>query len=138
MSPAPFTNDNAPLLLFVDDDEPWSVLVRRNFLKLAPTWTFDHALDGRAALERIQATPPALIITDIQMPGMDGIQLLENLRSLPRTFPVVVMSNNANPNVRLRCTGLGIESFLDKPVTSEALRDSLQYVLDLTANFHRR
>jgi CheY-like chemotaxis protein len=95
------------------------------------------ATDGLEALKRVGSTTPKVIVTDLKMPKMDGIQLLQDLRKIPRTFPVVVMSSNGDPIVRLKCAGLGIESFLDKPVTLEGLRESLQYVLELATNFRR-
>lgn len=76
----------------------------------------DTAEDGRSALERIDRASPDLIVTDISMPGMDGLELL---RRLPRDIPVVVVT--AFEDVGDQALALGAWFSLPKPLELEKL-----------------
>ena len=68
--------------VFLADDEPWALMALKNMV----CWSdygfavSGEAEDGRQALERIERTDPDLIISDIRMPGMDGLALMAALR----------------------------------------------------------
>ena len=72
--------------VFLADDEPWALMALKNMV----CWSdygfavSGEAEDGRQALERIERTDPDLIISDIRMPGMDGLALMAALRELGR------------------------------------------------------
>ena len=68
--------------VFLVDDEPWAIMVLKNMID----WNeygfvvSGEAEDGTQALERIERTKPDLILADIRMPGMDGLELIKELR----------------------------------------------------------
>jgi DNA-binding NarL/FixJ family response regulator len=72
------------------------------------------AADGREGLECIVEHKPDVVILDIRMPGMSGIEVLEALRQHERTPTVVVLTNFPYPVYRKRCQELGAEFFFDK------------------------
>ncbi|MDX2193962.1 MAG: response regulator [Gemmatimonadales bacterium] len=77
--------------------------------------------DGPAALAGIAAAPPALVLLDISLPGMDGPAVLRALRELPggATLPVVALTAHAMPGDRERYLGLGFDAYVTKPIVDE-------------------
>ena len=87
-----------------------------------------HAEDGAAALDRLFAALPDVVVADVSIPNIDGIELLGRIRHDPRTaaIPVIVMSGWADPIVRRRATVAGATSFLLKPFSPDALVAEIQ------------
>ena len=87
----------------------------------------DLAENGRVALERLQAHDYALVLMDMQMPVMDGIEATRALRRVPglARLPVVAMTANVQPADRQRCLDAGMSDFLGKPIEPDLLWQSL-------------
>jgi CheY-like chemotaxis protein len=87
----------------------------------------DTAADGREALERVRQRDYALILMDMQMPNMDGIEATRALRNLPAwgEKPIVALTANAFDEDRQRCLAAGMNDFVTKPVESKALFETL-------------
>ena len=82
-------------------------------------------LDGEAALDHVRATPTSLVILDVMMPGLDGFDVLAEMRADPRTraVPVVMYSARSDAAARRRAMELGAQDYLVKSdVTYEQLR----------------
>lgn len=87
------------------------------------------ASDGLSALEMVQKQNPDIVFTDIRMPGMDGLKLIEELlRLAPNTYCVVFSGFNQFEYVK-RALQLGVVDYLEKPITLESINDSIQKVL---------
>jgi CheY-like chemotaxis protein len=82
-----------------------------------------EASNGREALERVREIRPNVILTDVMMPEMDGIELIRHLRAMPSTaeIPVVVMTAAATDEVKRDARGLGVVGVLEKPLNSRTL-----------------
>jgi CheY-like chemotaxis protein len=112
-------------ILIVDDDADLRTLFGLGFLRRGHSIMV--AGDGAAALECIVTHAPDLIITDITMPVMDGLELLRRLRADgPPTLPVVVVSAHAEQ----RAAAIAADAFLVKPV---ALRQLVEVAEGLLA-----
>ena len=83
------------------------------------------------ALELAKARPFDLILSDVVMPGRDGIQLLQDLKSNEVVAPVVMMSGQAHIEMAVKATQLGALDFLEKPISSEKLLLTVENALKL-------
>jgi chemosensory pili system protein ChpA (sensor histidine kinase/response regulator) len=106
------------------DDSP---SVRRVLTGLAQRagWHATTAKDGMEALETLQrnAVQPDVVLTDVEMPRMDGYELLATLRGLPvtRELPVVVITSRAADKHRKKAMDLGASAYLVKPYQDDSL-----------------
>ena len=108
-------------ILIVDDNADM-----RHFLLrlLEDRWQVETAHDGTAALEQIRRQPPDLLISDIMMPGMDGLELLQNLRKEVSTaqLPVLLLSARAGEESSVGGLQAGATDYLVKPFSPHELR----------------
>jgi putative two-component system response regulator len=109
-------------VLVVDDTES----VRSLFRKLLSTDGHDvvAAADGAAALEAVQRHRPDVVLLDVDMPTMDGLEVCRRLKADPgtRLTPVVMVTGQTDLNDRLRGIEAGADEFLSKPVHPQELR----------------
>ena len=111
----------APLILVVDD----SLTVRRVTQRLLEREGYRVALakDGLDAIERLAEERPALVLSDIEMPRMDGFDLVRNIRadSRLRDLPVIMITSRIAQKHRDYAAALGVEHYLGKPYSEEDL-----------------
>ena len=122
---APFQAEYGKHVLVVDD----SPSVRRvvsNMLKQRG-WEVQMARDGVEALEMISHQPPAVVLLDIEMPRMDGYELISTVRAQEqyRTLPLVVLTSRAAAKHQQRAIQLGANSYVVKPYQDEELINTL-------------
>ncbi len=106
-------------ILVIDDD-----VLSREFLVDAVKSLGFHALeasDGKRGLERARSEHPDLVLTDLRMPGMDGIQLVEALAEHCPGLPVVVVSAHGSVESAVQAMRAGAVDFLLKPVSPDAI-----------------
>ena len=108
-------------ILVVDDDVVQCRLLSRFFEKHG--YTVFSAGDALQALDVLERSPIGLVITDYQMPHMDGIRFTEALRQDPRTASIPVLLMTAHPEPGLTDRGLrkGVALTLEKPLDFERL-----------------
>lgn len=111
--------------LVVEDDEDARNIIKRALIR--DGWTVIEAPNGRVALDRVSEQPPQLIMLDLMMPVMDGLEFLEELRKKPawRSIPVVVVTaKDLTEEDRRRLNG-SVEKILEKSVYTrkELLRE---------------
>ncbi len=87
--------------------------------------------DGQSALDDLSAKPVHLVISDFNMPKMDGLQLLESLRKQQKTQKIgfVLVTGSEDGNVVTRGKELGMNNFIKKPFTPDSLRSCLEEVV---------
>jgi chemosensory pili system protein ChpA (sensor histidine kinase/response regulator) len=119
--PAPGAPARAPLVLVVDD----SLTVRRvtQRLLVREGYRVVTAKDGFEALERLAEERPVVLLSDIEMPRMDGFDLVRNVRADPRLagLPVVMITSRIAQKHRDYAAELGVEHYLGKPYAEEEL-----------------
>src|SRR5215467_1212629 len=116
-------------LLIVDDDANTLASLSRAF-RLAGHEAMVCDQPARA-LEVLKSEKLDLIFSDVVMPGMDGLQLLEAIRAAGITTPVVMMSGQAHIEMAVKATRLGAMDFLEKPISTDKLLLTLQNALKM-------
>ena len=114
-------------VLVVDDDDDVRAVVRKVVAKLGhQVW---DVADGAEALKVIETTPVDLIISDVYMADMDGMELLVRIQQLDLHVPVVVISGGgykAKDEILKMAAACGAVATLDKPFTVEELRETVE------------
>ncbi|MDF3070072.1 MAG: pleC [Polyangiaceae bacterium] len=107
-------------ILVADDNSDMREYIER---LLAPHWAVQVVPDGRAALDAARESPPDLVLSDMMMPGMDGVSLLNELRADERTntIPVILISARAGEEARLEGLETGADDYLIKPFAAREL-----------------
>ena len=121
------------LLVHVDDDLDWAFLVERALLKggLAG-WGYKHLASGTALMAYLasvqagESESPALLVLDIRMPGMDGLEVLEWATSNLPELPVVMLSSSELLSDRLAARDLGSKGYFSKATIFSEFIDFLR------------
>jgi chemosensory pili system protein ChpA (sensor histidine kinase/response regulator) len=118
---APNAVAQAPLVLVVDD----SLTVRRvtQRLLVREGYRVTVAKDGLDALEKLADELPVVVLSDIEMPRMDGFDLVRNLRADPRlnALPVIMITSRIAQKHRDHAAELGVDHYLGKPYSEDDL-----------------
>jgi len=117
-------------ILIVDDDKNI-----RNAIRLcleAEGYAVDQAVNGADALECIHRNVPDLVLLDLAMPGMDGMTVLAELKTLwpQRTTRIVVITAHGSVKIAIEAMRLGASDFLEKPFVPASLRQRVASVLE--------
>ena len=102
-----------PRVLVVDDEASIRELLSRT-LALAE-YDVDLAPDGRTALERLRTIPYDLLITDLRMPGVDGLTVIREARRLKAEIPVIIITGFSTEASAIEAVNLGVSGYLTKP-----------------------
>jgi CheY-like chemotaxis protein len=127
-------------ILLVEDDPLEVELTLRPLRELDPANRIEVARDGEEALDflfgrgefrhRLGAPVPRLVLLDLKLPKLDGVEVLRSLRGNSRTslIPVVVLTSSTDPRQLAQCYQLGANSCVQKPVTYAEFRSAVQAV----------
>ncbi len=120
-------------ILVVDDSRE---TVRHLAETLLPTFGFNsiYALDGRTALERIRADAPDLVMLDLNLPHMTGIDVLQALALDENRPPVVLMTGGGSEQSAIDAFRLGVKDYLVKPFTIDEVLETIQRTLERSEN----
>ena len=102
-----------PRVLVVDDEASIRDLLAKT-LALAE-YEVDLAPDGRTALERLRMIPYDLLITDLKMPGVDGLAVIREARRLKADIPVIIITGFSTEASAIEAVNLGVSGYLTKP-----------------------
>ena len=102
-----------PRILVVDDEESIRDLLSKT-LALAD-YEVDLAPDGRTALDRLRLIQYDLLITDLRMPGVDGLTVIREARRLKADLPVIIITGFSSEASAIEAINLGVQGYLTKP-----------------------
>jgi len=125
-------NYSKPIKILVAEDVSMNMLLIKFFLtKLIPHITIIEAENGKEAVEKFQHELPDLILMDMQMPEMDGVEATLAIRKLEKAsknqthIPILALTAGALQEERDKCITAGMDDFLTKPIEMEKLQDAL-------------
>jgi CheY-like chemotaxis protein len=133
----PTSIPQAPVVLIVDDDEGHAILVRENLAASGLSNRFEHFSDGQAVLDFLfhhgsgphsRRGETYLILLDIRMPKLDGIEVLRQLKSHPELhrIPVIVLTTTDDGREVERCHDLGCNGYIQKPVDYDKFAEAMR------------
>jgi DNA-binding response OmpR family regulator len=123
-------------ILVVDDEQPLRHALVRFFENCG--FQVDSASNGIEALDKLGAKPPDLMILDVRMPEMGGVDLLAAMRRLGVKATVIMLTANEDIEIAKRCLDLGARDYLTKPVSLSTLEKAVQWQLSAALNAPRR
>jgi chemosensory pili system protein ChpA (sensor histidine kinase/response regulator) len=132
-TPPSVTRDTlAPRILLVDDSLSVRTVIGR--MLEAAGYTVQTASDGEEGLREATAASFQVIITDLEMPKMNGYELIQALRDRPetKTTPIIVMTTKAGDKHRQMDQSLGVSLYLVKPVAERALIQEVSQLVRAT------
>lgn len=108
------------IVLYADDDQDDRAWIEEAWQKMAGRYQIVFAETGREVVDYLEKPPhvqPALVVLDLNMPGMDGRQTLQRIKATPqlRHLPVAIVTTSASKMDRQVCSRLGASLFLTKP-----------------------
>ncbi len=111
-------------VLIVEDEEN----ERSGLAELIRAWGYDTetACDGMEGLEKVASWNPAIVVTDLKMPRMDGMELLEQIAGQPEPVAVILLTAQGSVDSAVSAMKCGAFDFIEKPVNPTRLRNILQ------------
>ncbi|WP_042372293.1 response regulator transcription factor [Streptacidiphilus neutrinimicus] len=131
---APALPAPVPRRILVVDDDPTVAEVVSGYLQRAG-YAVDRAVDGRAALERAAALHPDLVVLDLMLPEIDGLEVCRRLRAEPlsQAVPIVMLTAKGDEHDRILGLELGADDYVTKPFSPRELVLRIQSVLRRSA-----
>lgn len=115
-----------PLIFIIEDEEKMREIFRIN---LSKRYNVAYYRDAESALRGFTQDHPELIVTDVRLPGMDGIAFMEKIRKLNRSIPFIVFTGYGSINHAVETMKKGAFDYLVKPIKVENLVQSIERVL---------
>jgi CheY-like chemotaxis protein len=119
--------------VLIVDDYPIDRRIAGSIIEKFPGLTPTYASDGQEALESIARETPAAVLTDLQMPGMDGLALVQGIREKYPRLPVILMTAHGSEDVAILALRAGATNYVPKKSLGRELAETLRQVLALSA-----
>lgn len=116
-------------VLIVDDSLTDRVRAGK-LLEKSSDFTISYAVDGDDAISQIESQPPDVVVTDLQMPGRNGLELVESVRRDFPSLPVILMTAQGSEEIATEALRIGAASYVPKAMLPDHLHDTVERVLD--------
>lgn len=124
---------NIGIKVLVVDDFPTMRRIVKNLLKQIGFENIDEAEDGVQALNKLRGGSYGLVVSDWNMPIMEGIDLLRNVRQEPeplKNVPFLMVTAEAEKEKVIEAIKAGVDNYIVKPFTAEVLKEKLEKIAD--------
>lgn len=120
-------------ILFVEDED----IIRKRTVSSLKYLVLEvvEASNGLEALQKIETFTPDLIITDLQMPFMSGIELIKKVRAKEQKLPIMVLTAHTSEKYLMQLIDMHIEKYIVKPITLEKLIEALEDFLNSSITY---
>jgi CheY-like chemotaxis protein len=118
--------------ILVVDDSAVDRRIAASLIGMGTTLSVETAANGKAALEALEQQPPDLIVTDLQMPELDGLGLIQTVRARYPRVPVILMTAHGSEELAVEALEAGAASYVPKSQLPEKLIDTIEQVLALS------
>ena len=122
-------------VLVADDDEPIRHLLTRIFA--AAEYEMEAVPDGVAAIARLRAAPFDLVVTDLKMPGMGGLELAREAKRLWPAIKIVVITGYPSQSSAIDSVNIGVDAYLTKPFRAIDLLVAAERAFELESTLSR-
>ncbi|MGE5423310.1 MAG: response regulator [Ignavibacteriales bacterium] len=122
----------ASKVLVVDDQNGVRRLLEELFKKEG--YEVTAAADGLESLEKVKTSSPDLILMDMKMPNMNGLEASQEIRKINSNIPIIMMTAYGETDVAQKALELGVRKYITKPFDILALRDMVREVLGQEAD----
>lgn len=115
-------------LLIIDDEENIRKMLKRSLE--AENYQIELAFNGEEGLQKAKEDDFDLILLDLNLPGMDGIEVLENLREEDNLTPVLIITGYGSVDSAVKVMKLGAIDYLQKPFNPEEIKEQIQEIIE--------
>lgn len=120
---------SAPRILIVDDEPTLVFFLRRGLLEASLNCDVESVGSGEEALARLAFDKYSVLVTDLKMPGINGLTLAAAARSLQPAIGVILMTAYGSREIEAEAEQLMVDAYLTKPFQLERLRDLIEKIL---------
>ena len=121
-------------LLLIEDDANLSYIMKSILEDVMGGYEVDTALNGEEGLEHYQSFNPDIIVSDIDMPVIDGYEVVKRIRKMNLEVPVIFASGKVNPKSVTAGYDMGADNYIKKPYTPEELDAHIKSLISLKNN----
>ena len=111
-------------VLIVDDSRVSRLMTRQFILNKHPDWNIVEVGTGEEALEKLKELPGALVVLDVNMPGMGGIAAAEQMRAQYPAIKIAIQTANIQDSTRAKAEAMGV-GFIEKPISEARIHKLL-------------
>jgi len=126
-----------PRILIVDDEPIDREHAARRLMEIDSLDVL-QATNGEEALERVASNDPDIVLTDLRMPRMDGIELVEHMRDEHPLIPVILMTSHGSEAIAVQALAAGAASYVPKSDMKNSLRDTVCRVIEVARSRRSR
>lgn len=123
--------------ILIVDDSAVDRRLAQGLLEKCPGLSFMYAANGKEAVDQLKVSPPDLVLTDLQMPEMNGLELVKAVREKHPLVPVILMTAQGSEEIAVQALAGGAASYVPKAKLARELESTVESVL-ATARSHRR
>jgi DNA-binding NtrC family response regulator len=120
----------SPNILIVDDEESLAFFLQQGLLEGNSNWHIDTASSGEEALVKLANRRFEVIVADVRMPGINGLQFAEAVRAIDPTTQVILMTAYGTEGIEVEARRLRVYKYVTKPFRLETMRALVQSALE--------